>query len=118
MSTHHYQPGLLLRTARESASIPAKEAARRTGVSYAYYRRIENGGHFQDGAWIDINPSDAVLRSAARAVGANPADVLKAAGYDLTYFPDRGELHTLVDRLPERLVEPVAGLLRELATPD
>ncbi len=69
--------GELLRSAREAAGLSGRGAAKAASISETRWRQLESGVN-------DGRPTSAplaTLRSAAQAVGADVADVLRAAGF-------------------------------------
>lgn len=75
--------GAALRRAREVAGISKREAARRANVSEATWRNLETGEQpLRTGQVAPMNPRPETLVNAARAVGLEPAEVLRLAGRD------------------------------------
>lgn len=108
-----WQPGQLLQAAREANGLSKRQASIRAGISGGYYRWVEYGTRLNKGEYEVVNPSPEALRAAAIAVGANPDEVLSAAGMDPTLLL-RSELHQLINELPRDMVKPALRMVRGL----
>lgn len=70
MTTHdQWLPGQLLQQAREHSGLSKAEAARRSGLSESWWRRLETGVNIRDGKRIPISASPEALAKAAQGVG-------------------------------------------------
>lgn len=112
-----WAPGRALQHARENNKLSKREAARRAGISSAYYRWIEYGHRTNNDTIETVNPSPDVLQACALAVGADPHHILKLGGIDPTVI-SRRDLHEAVDKLPPQMIEPALRMVRGLATED
>lgn len=74
------EAGRILDAARGSMS--KREAARRSGIAEARWRQITTGVQRVSGVEVPVSTRPETLRRMAEAVGADPAEVLAAAGFD------------------------------------
>lgn len=74
--------GKLLDQARREEQLTQREAARLAKISEGRWRQIVTGVQRQGGVAIPVNPKPSTLASMARAVKADPAEVLHAAGFE------------------------------------
>lgn len=80
--------GDLLERAREARHVSKREAAKRAGISEGRWRQIVTG--YQSvgrGMTVPVKTTPQTLRAMAAAVGADPAAVLAAAGFDPSSEP-------------------------------
>jgi transcriptional regulator with XRE-family HTH domain len=112
MSEHSPEPppyGALIEDAREKAGLSAREAARRTGISDAWWRYLVRGYQKAPG---DLNARAETIARMARVVGVTP-DRLETEGER----PDAAEILREILRTPpeppaaERRLEAVPGPL-------
>lgn len=73
--------GELLDRARVALGITQREAARRAKISEGRWRQVVTGVQRQGGVSIPVNPKPSTLAAMARAVEANVAAVMAAAGF-------------------------------------
>lgn len=74
--------GYLLDRARVALGISQREAARRAKISEGRWRQVVTGVQRQGGVSVPVNPKAATVAAMARAVEADVAAVLEAAGLD------------------------------------
>ena len=83
MKNHEqWEAGKLITQAREARGISQHKAAKLSGISDSWWRRIEAGGVFLNGEWQEKRPTRERLIQAATAVGAPVSQVLEAAGME------------------------------------
>jgi transcriptional regulator with XRE-family HTH domain len=76
--------GAILEDARESRGIKKRDAARRAGISEALWRQYVTGVRsVARGVTMPVSTTKESLRKMANAVGADPVEVLRAAGHDV-----------------------------------
>jgi transcriptional regulator with XRE-family HTH domain len=84
-----------MRTVRSEKKWSVREAARRAGVSDAYWGSLERKGTVPGGG-PDSRPSVGWLRNVAEALGINPADLFELAGHDQDAAWERARKATTV----------------------
>lgn len=68
--------------------MPVREAARRADISDTRWRQLEKGSQqVAKGIHVPVQPKPETAAKAARAVGADPAEGLRLAGYDPAQWP-------------------------------
>lgn len=96
----------MLRKAREARGLSRTAAAKNAGLSESWWRKTENGETVIDGEVTKYRPGAETLSRAAQSVGLNPGKILHAGGYpgyetEPTWHGERGDLHTMIDALPD-----------------
>ncbi|APT87420.1 helix-turn-helix domain-containing protein [Corynebacterium flavescens] len=114
MTTTQWRAGQLLQAARERQGLSKAEAARRSGLSESWWRRLETGVNIRNGQKIPVKATPEALTKAAHGVNLAAIEVLIAAGMREPAADTPGQraaAHDLIDSTPEeRLPEAVAFL--------
>lgn len=118
MTTHdQWLPGQLLQQAREHSGLSKAEAARRSGLSESWWRRLETGVNIRDGKRIPISASPEALAKAAQGVGLPINRIFDAA--DITTAPTSEDCHAEIvaeaQRLPPHLQREALAFIRGLS---
>lgn len=117
MTTHdQWLPGQLLQQAREHSGLSKAEAARRSGLSESWWRRLETGINIRNGQRIPITATPEALAKAAQGVGLPVNKIFDAADIATTSDPDdlAEEIHTAAKRLPPHLQREALAFIRGL----
>lgn len=110
--------GKLLEQGRITLGISKAEAARRSGLSESWWRRLESGTQYQGGHKVPITPTPEALSKAAQAVDVPITDILTAAGITIDTMDTRdliGEANRLLKNLPLNLQREALAFIRGLS---
>ncbi|WP_067565958.1 helix-turn-helix domain-containing protein [Nocardia acidivorans] len=74
--------GRLLQTARETAGLSKREAAKRAGISESRWRQLEAGYELIRKQTFPVKTTPETVAQVAASVGASRDELLEAAGFD------------------------------------
>lgn len=108
-------PGQLLQQAREYNGLSKAEAARRSGLSESWWRRLETGINIRNGQKIRITATPEALAKAAQGVNLPVNQIFEAAGLETTTPTNLSdEISTEAKRLPPHLQREALAFIRGL----
>lgn len=108
-------PGQLLQRAREHNGLSKAEAARRSGLSESWWRRLETGINIRNGQKIRITATPEALAKAAQGVNLPVNQIFEAAGLETTTPTNLSdEITTEAKRLPPHLQREALAFIRGL----
>lgn len=108
-------PGQLLQQAREHNGLSKAEAARRSGLSESWWRRLETGINIRNGQKIRITATPEALAKAAQGVNLPVNQIFEAAGLETTTPTNLSdEITTEAKRLPPHLQREALAFIRGL----
>lgn len=108
-------PGQLLQQAREHNGLSKAEAARRSGLSESWWRRLETGVNIRNGQKIRITATPEALAKAAQGVNLPVNQIFEAAGLETTTPTNLSdEITTEAKRLPPHLQREALAFIRGL----
>ena len=117
MTTHdQWLPGQLLQQAREHGGLSKAEAARRSGLSESWWRRLETGVNIRNGKRIPISASPEALAKAAQGVGLPINRIFDAANIATTPTSEdcHAEIAAEARHLPPHLQREALAFIRGL----
>lgn len=108
-------PGQLLQQAREHNGLSKAEAARRSGLSESWWRRLETGINIRNGQKIRVTATPEALAKAAQGVNLPVNQIFEAAGLE-TATPTNlsDEITAEAKRLPPHLQREALAFIRGL----
>lgn len=108
-------PGQLLQQAREYNGLSKAEAARRSGLSESWWRRLETGINIRNGQKIRVTATPEALAKAAQGVNLPVNQIFEAAGVETTTPTNLSdEITTEAKRLPPHLQREALAFIRGL----
>ena len=108
-------PGQLLQQAREHNGLSKAEAARRSGLSESWWRRLETGINIRNGQKIRVTATPEALAKAAQGVNLPVNQIFEAAGLETTTPTNLSdEITTDAKRLPPHLQREALAFIRGL----
>lgn len=108
-------PGQLLQQAREHNGLSKAEAARRSGLSESWWRRLETGINIRNGQKIRVTATPEALAKAAQGVNLPVNQIFEAAGLETTTPTNLSdEITTEAKRLPPHLQREALAFIRGL----
>lgn len=108
-------PGQLLQQAREYNGLSKAEAARRSGLSESWWRRLETGINIRNGQKIRVTATPEALAKAAQGVNLPVNQIFEAAGLETTTPTNLSdEITTEAKRLPPHLQREALAFIRGL----
>ena len=108
-------PGQLLQQAREHNGLSKAEAARRSGLSESWWRRLETGVNIRNGQKIRVTATPEALAKAAQGVNLPVNQIFEAAGLETTTPTNLSdEITTEAKRLPPHLQREALAFIRGL----
>ena len=108
-------PGQLLQKAREYNGLSKAEAARRSGLSESWWRRLETGINIRNGQKIRVTATPEALAKAAQGVNLPVNQIFEAAGLETTTPTNLSdEITTEAKRLPPHLQREALAFIRGL----
>mgnify|MGYP002719852182 FL=1 len=108
-------PGQLLQQAREYNGLSKAEAARRSGLSESWWRRLETGINIRNGQKIRVTATPEALAKAAQGVNLPVNQIFEAAGLETTTPTNLSdEITTEAKRLPSHLQREALAFIRGL----
>lgn len=108
-------PGQLLQQAREYNGLSKAEAARRSGLSESWWRRLETGVNIRNGQKIRVTATPEALAKAAQGVNLPVNQIFEAAGLETTTPTNLSdEITTEAKRLPPHLQREALAFIRGL----
>lgn len=108
-------PGQLLQQAREHNGLSKAEAARRSGLSESWWRRLETGVNIRNGQKIRVTSTPEALAKAAQGVNLPVNQIFEAAGLETTTPTNLSdEITTEAKRLPPHLQREALAFIRGL----
>ena len=116
MGKSNVSAGELISEARRRRGMQQKTAAEKSGLSYSWYRALEQGIHYRGGKEIEARPTAEAIVRIADALDTDPNPILAAAGFPhLRRTPDiRGDIDRLLDLLTTAEVFSVHGFIEGL----
>lgn len=112
---NQWLPGQLLQQAREHNGLSKAEAARRSGLSESWWRRLETGVNIRNGQKIRVTATPEALAKAAQGVNLPVNQIFEAAGLETTTPTNLSdEITTEAKRLPPHLQREALAFIRGL----